>query len=197
MQEAKMPRVKREIKYFSVEEAKAFLSPLRGARDRLAFHLLYHYGLRVSELAGLRLSDFTPSLADPTELHITRLKGGISRHYPIRDDDRRRLRDWLRERGIGGEWLFPGTIEGQPLRSVTWQKTHDRYARAVLPPDRRLSIHKWRHSCAIHLLMNGADVKLVKDWLGHAELENTLIYVDLAPSHWTEYGREALRRFAL
>jgi site-specific recombinase XerD len=43
--------------------------------------------------------------------------------------------------------------------------------------------------------MNGADVKLVKDWLGHAELENTLAYTDLAPGHWTEFSQEALRRF--
>jgi type 1 fimbriae regulatory protein FimB/type 1 fimbriae regulatory protein FimE len=184
------------VKYFSKEEAAAFLDALEGARDRLAFHLLYHYGLRVGELAKLRMADFRPSVEDPREVYVKRLKSGISRHYPVRDDDRRRLREWLRERGPDGEWLFPsGRNAGRPLTTLAWQKAHRRYAAKALPPDRRYSIHAWRHSAAVHLLLNGADVKLVKDWLGHAELENTMIYVDLAPTHWAEYAREALRRF--
>jgi len=85
---------------------------------------------------------------------------------------------------------------GRALAPLAWKRAHYALAaRAGLPEDRRLSIHAWRHSCAVHLLMNGADVKLVKDWLGHAELENTLAYTDLAPGHWTEFSQEALRRF--
>lgn len=184
----------RTVKYFSPEEAAQMFRALEGPREKLGFRLLYHYGLRVSELANLRIADFAPSADNPREIYVRRLKNGISRHYPIRDEDRRALNSWLRVRG-GSEWLFPSR-NGRALAPLAWKRAHYALAeRAGLPEDRRLSIHAWRHSCAVHLLMNGADVKLVKDWLGHAELDNTLIYTNLAPGHWTEFSQEALRRF--
>jgi integrase/recombinase XerD len=185
-----------DIKYFSREEIAAFLDALKGPRDRLAFHLLWHYGLRVGELATLRLSDFRPSAIEAREVWIGRLKNGISRHYPVRPDDARRLREWLRDRGTEGEWLFPSArLDGRPMRTLAWQKAHYRYAAKALPPERRFGIHAWRHSAAVSLLLAGADVKFVKDWLGHADLSSTLIYLNLAPNHWAEYSRRALGMF--
>jgi integrase len=74
------------VKYFSKEEAAAFLDALEGARDRLAFHVLYRYRLRVGELAKLWLADFRPSASDPRRVYVERLESGISRHYPVHDD---------------------------------------------------------------------------------------------------------------
>ena len=190
-------REKRTVKYFSLEEAAQMFKTLDNPREKLGFRLLYHYGLRVSELAGMKLSDFTPNVADPKEIYVRRLKNGISRHYPLKDDDKKALAKWLRVKPEG-EWLFPSHNPERPLGALVWKRAHYALAaRANLPEDRQLSIHAWRHSSAVHLLMNGADVKMVKDWLGHVELETTLIYTDLAPEHWTEFSQEALRRFKI
>jgi len=157
-----------------------------GLRDALLLALLYDCGLRVSELAGLRL--------DQVDLEAwlirVRGKGDKERFVPFGEEARAAVIAYLSgARGVsrragGNNHLFPGARGGHLTRQRAWQivKAHLRGAGVT----RGVSPHTLRHSFATHLLDNGADLRAVQLLLGHADISTTQIY--------THLSRERLRK---
>jgi integrase/recombinase XerD len=148
-----------------------------GLRDAALFELLYDCGLRVSELASLRVDGI-----DLESLLLkVRGKGGKERFVPFGEEALEVLDRYLKEsrsatRGTG-DYLFPGRSGGHLTRQGIWKivKRHLRasgIARSVSP-------HTLRHSFATHLLNNGADLRAVQMMLGHADISTTQIYTHL------------------
>ena len=175
----KLPR------YLSGEEVERLLAhPDRntrmGLRDGLLLALLYDCGLRVSELAELRLDQLD------LESWLIRVqgKGGKERYVPFGEAAREAVLAYLsRSRGLtrragGNTHLFPGARGGHLTRQRAWQivKTHLAGAGVV----RSVSPHTLRHSFATHLLDNGADLRAVQLLLGHADISTTQIYTHLS-----------------
>ena len=172
----------------SEKEVDALLSmpdvrtPL-GLRDRAMFELLYATGLRVSELASLRLRDLH---LDEGYLRCVG-KGRKERVVPIGTEAMRLLERYLEEvRPLldpGGEEkaLFLGR-RGRPLsRQRIWQLIR-RYALEA-GITRKVSPHSLRHSFASHLLKNGADLRVIQELLGHADISTTQIYTHVDSDH--------------
>lgn len=189
------------IKYLNENQIAAFFRVTKNTRDQLVFKLMLTYGLRAGEVTTLRLSDITPDLQHPVEIYITRLKGGISRHYPLSDEIAKLLKKWIRKRDamlyghVDSPYIFvsvdPRRPSGQML-FITLAKAHARLAAlAGLPKDLRHS-HIWRHSCAVQLLSKGADIFFVKSWLGHRSISSTVVYADFMPSGWQRLSQAAL-----
>lgn len=159
-------------------EAAGTVDAWTAARDRLALELLYGGGLRVSELAGLNLGD----VVDWDEGVVRVLgKGRKERLCPIgavATGVLRRFRDrWAA--GAGPETavlLAPGGRRSTVRDIQVLVKRH--LAAAGLPLD--LSPHKIRHSYATHLLNAGADLRLVQELLGHAQLATTQVYTHVS-----------------
>ncbi|MFZ4516808.1 MAG: tyrosine-type recombinase/integrase [Microthrixaceae bacterium] len=161
--------------------------PAEELRDVLALELLYGSGLRVSELCGLDV--------DSVDLVRGRLsvwgKGAKERVVPLSDPARAAMGRWLH--GGRADWVaaHPGTgpSTGRPLftnrRGV---RLSPRDVRRLL--DRRSPVpthpHALRHTFATHLLDGGADLRVVQELLGHADLATTQVY--------THVSRERLRR---
>ncbi|MGA2521499.1 MAG: site-specific tyrosine recombinase XerD [Acidimicrobiales bacterium] len=158
-------------------------------RDRAILEVLYGMGIRVSELAGLSLSD----LGSDTGLVRVLGKGDKERLVPVGRCARRALNDWLGPRGR--PWLEPrrwarrGDAEavflnargGRLTRQGVWGVLKKR-ARAAGLED-RVHPHVLRHSCATHMLAHGADIRVVQELLGHASIATTQIYTRVTLEH--------------
>jgi integrase/recombinase XerC len=146
-------------------------------RDRLALELLYGGGLRVSELVALNYGavDFGDGVAR------VRGKGGKERLCPLGRMALATLVKFRGEfaRGKGPEDPILATPAGRRLTVRAVQLLLKRHlALAGLPQD--FTPHKLRHAYATHLLNAGADLRLVQELLGHAQLATTQIYTHVS-----------------
>lgn len=170
-------------KYMSQAEAQAFFGVITHPRDRALFSMIYHYGLRVSEVALLRRQDVD---FDRKRVVVKRVKGGVWAERPLFESTEKLLLGYLRSVPAGTEPLFPG--RRGPLRKRQIQALFTRYRdRARL--DRRYTTHCLRHSIATHLLDAGLSMTFVQDHLGHKNIQSTTIYARVSGHH-----REAVFR---
>ncbi len=158
-----------------------------GVRDVAILELLYSCGLRVSELAGLRLRDV---LLEESSVRVHG-KGSKVRVVPIGRQAMARLQAWLgvRDQGkIADEAVFLSSRGKRMSRGTLWRIVRD-YARAV---NLRLDVspHDLRHSFATHLLDNGADLRAVQEMLGHADISTTQIYTHVSVDRLAKAHRE-------
>lgn len=176
-------RPQRLVKYLSEEETKLFFNAVKKhPRDHLLFKWMYLYGLRVSEAVALRLSDILPDLRTPKEIYVKRLKGGIARHFPIRSEDTIHLKRWLRKRSQmknakDNSWLFITSHSVlHHMSAMNVEKLMQKYGTQIDLPREKQHPHVWRHSCAIHMLMNGSDIYDAQSHLGHTSVTTTIQY---------------------
>jgi integrase/recombinase XerD len=143
-------------------------------RDRAIVEMLYAGGVRVSELTGLGVEDL--SLAEGRML--VRGKGDKERLVPLGRMAVEALEAYLtharpslaRHPGEGRLFL---SVRGAALtRQWVWQ--------LVKRLDARASPHVLRHSCATHMVENGADLRTVQTLLGHADISTTQVYTHVA-----------------
>lgn len=175
----------RKIAFLAQEELRRLLSVITSKRDRALFHLAYHHGLRASEVSLLLRDDVQERQG---RIHIQRVKGSISRTYPIQPKDSRRIRAYLRGRKDESPYLFLSNC-GQPLERRSYWDLMQKYGELAELPKEKTQFHALRHSIAVHLLDAGADVAYVQDRLGHANIQNTMIYL-----RYTTGARDAQTR---
>jgi site-specific recombinase XerD len=147
-------------------------------RDRALLEILYGTGARVSEVAGVELSD----LDFDEELILLTGKGSKQRLVPIGSTLKAALLAYL---GPGGRStlaaskrspkLFLNARAGALTRQGIDLVIHKR-ALAVGIDRSRISAHVFRHSCATHMLAHGADIRVVQELLGHASIATTQLY---------------------
>ncbi|HLN06799.1 MAG TPA: site-specific tyrosine recombinase [Acidimicrobiales bacterium] len=187
------PRIPQAIpKALSEGEVELLLSAVigevpRALRDRAILETLYATGMRISELAGLRLGD----LDTRRSVAVAYGKGSKERLVPVGSYALRALEAWL---GPGGrpamaparwarradeEALFISTRGRKMSRQAVWQVV--RTAAVKVKLERRVSPHVLRHSCATHLLEHGADIRVVQELLGHATITTTQVYTKVSP----------------
>lgn len=152
-------------------------------RDRLVMELLYGAGLRVSELVALTYG------AIDFDLGCARIigKGGKERMCPLGRVALAVLDHWRTHFAVDTGRRAPVLVDAkqQPLGARFVQLMLKRYlALADLPLD--LTPHKLRHSYATHLLNAGADLRLVQELLGHANLATTQIYTHVSMARLKE-----------
>jgi integrase/recombinase XerD len=191
------PRAARKLPDFlSLEETRRLLeAPAQDKplywRDRAILEVLYASGVRVSELVDLPLSALDVDEGFATVLG----KGAKERIVPIGQPALRALGRYLRDvrpmldRGGGGGRAFLNA-RGRPLRREgVWAIVKDAARRAGIT--RKVSPHTLRHTFATHLVEGGADLAVVQELLGHADISTTQIYTHLD----RDYLREVHRRY--
>ena len=193
---SRLPRV------LSVDEAAALVTaPQRihardaalARRDAAMLELLYATGMRISELAGLTL--------DRLDLARRRLrvtgKGNKERQLLFGVPAASALRGYLSEarpilatRGGGQPTAVFLNAAGAPLSARGARLVLGRWVEAAGSPT-RTSPHTLRHSFATHLLEGGADLRVVQELLGHANLQTTQVYTHLSDAALRSAYREA------
>jgi integrase/recombinase XerD len=162
-------------------------------RDRAMLELMYAAGLRASEVGALKLNEYDPKLAilkvtgkgnkqrivpigqpavDATERYLAELRPHLARH----NDGRDRFRVLL-------------SVTGRPLERVAVWQIVTRVARAAGIDG--VHPHLLRHSFATHLVGGGADLRVIQELLGHADIGTTQVYTHVDRSHL----RRAIEKF--
>ncbi|ACA16633.1 tyrosine recombinase XerD [Methylobacterium sp. 4-46] len=147
----------------------------RAQRLLCLLELLYATGLRVSELVSL------PRAAALTKERflVVRGKGGRERLVPLTDIARAAMAAHLAHLAVPGPWLFPADSESGHLTRQAFARDLKAVAGAAGIRADRISPHVLRHAFASHLLQNGADLRVVQELLGHADISTTQIYTHI------------------
>lgn len=174
------------IKFLTLDELKRLFAEIDNKRDKAIFLIAYRHGLRASEVGNLRITDVD---FKQMRIMIHRLKGSISGQYPMQIDEVKILKAYLNSREIETTILFPSRL-GTPIsrKTLDWLMKKRYGELANLPLEKR-HFHTLKHSIATHLLEAGADLRFTQDWLGHSNIQNTVIYTSLTASHREEAAR--------
>lgn len=152
------------------------LHSMIGARDRAIFEILYATGMRVSELCNLNLHDVDERAV------CVRGKGGKERMIPIAKVAIECLDLYLAFRSDLKQFESPPlfiTKRGKRIGRVQVWSQMKKYARAA-GIKREVSPHTLRHCFATHLLDHGADIRIIQEFLGHADISTTDQYTHLS-----------------
>ena len=189
-------------KALSEEEVELLLNAVTGVdslavRDRALLEFLYATGARVSEACGLSMSDID------MESNVARVfgKGSKERIVPFGRHAKEALESWL---GAGGrpmlcpqQWakrdhadaVFLGSRGTRLSRQAAWGIVRKYAMLAGIKSE--LSPHVLRHSCATHMLVHGADLRIVQELLGHASVSTTRVYTKVDNEVLFEMYRES------
>jgi len=173
-------------------------------RDRALVEFLYATGARISEACGLSLGDI-----DMQDSLVRLLgKGNKERIVPFGRSAHAALSDWFDEGGramrVPKRWrsrdnsdaVFLGVHGTRLTRQAAFHIVRKYAALAGIKEE--VSPHSLRHSCATHMLVHGADLRIVQELLGHASVSTTQIYTkvddELLVSVYRESHPRAVRR---
>ncbi|MDD2466931.1 MAG: tyrosine-type recombinase/integrase [Desulfobulbus sp.] len=157
------------------------------ARDRCLLLLMFRHGLRISEACGLRLSQVD---IESRVLHVVRLKKGLSTTHPLRLDEVRAIKGWLAERAkwkLDGDSFFVSERRTPLNRKTAWAaiRTYGEKAELSLAAHP----HMLRHACGFALADQGADTRLIQDYLGHRNIQHTVMYTATNPARFEKLWR--------
>lgn len=159
----------------SPEEVARLLEAAPGIKYKAAFSAAYSAGLRVSEVVALKVSDID---SERLLLRIEQGKGRKDRFAMLSPKLLELLRDWYRI-ARPKIWLFPGRDPMLPITTRQFNRAVH-VAAAIAGINKRVTPHTLRHSFATHLLEQNIDIRLIQVLLGHAKLETTALYTQVA-----------------
>ena len=184
----RLPDVLSPEEVFEILETPDTSKPL-GLRDRAILELMYATGARVSEILGLRIGDLV------LESSMIRVfgKGSKERLVPVGEVAKEFVEKYLKSvrptlrTAAQSDYLFLSGRSGKMSRNTLW-KMVKRYALRA-GTRKHVTPHTFRHCFATHLLEGGADLVVVQELLGHADISTTQIYTHID----REYLREVHR----
>ncbi|HMK22329.1 MAG TPA: site-specific tyrosine recombinase [Terriglobales bacterium] len=171
-----------------VEMEKTLAAPQAGSdsklaqaialRDRAMLEVFYAGALRVSEIVNAKLED----LKLDAGYMLVRGKGDKERVVPLGKSAQQVLSDYLASaRGaLAGKRTSPHLFLARGAHGLTRQRVWQMVKAASLGAGRHASPHMLRHSCASHMVENGADLRTVQTILGHSDISTTQVYTHLA-----------------
>jgi len=154
------------------------LADAMAARDRAMLEVFYAGALRVSELTGVKLEDLKLEFG----YVLVRGKGDKERIVPLGKSAQEALMGYMRDSRpvLAAQRNSPFLFLGRGACKLTRQRVWQMVRAASMSMGRHASPHMLRHSCATHMVENGADLRTVQTILGHADISTTQVYTHLA-----------------
>jgi integrase/recombinase XerD len=148
------------------------------ARDRAMLEVFYAGALRVSEIVGVHVEDLKLDLG----YALVRGKGDKERVVPLGQAALQAVREYIcgARALLLGDRNSPLVFVGRRGARLTRQRVWQMVRAAAQRSGRSASPHMLRHSCATHMVENGADLRTVQTILGHADISTTQVYTHLA-----------------
>jgi integrase/recombinase XerD len=178
----KIPRMKQKQTMPVVppkEDVLALLHATPNLKHRAILALLYGSGLRVSEVAKLRIRDIC---SKTMRIRVENAKHNTNRYTILSEVSLAALRSYFKMYFSSGyqpdDWLFPGQDTTEPINVKTIKNTMIKL-RNKLQLDSAISAHTLRHAFASHSLENGVDPVFIQQMLGHKNLKTTVQYLHL------------------
>jgi integrase/recombinase XerD len=159
----------------SAEEVVRFLAAVPNLKHRVALTTAYAAGLRVSEVARLKIADID---SRRMVIRVEQGKGGKDRYALLSPHLLRILRRYYQLQQPR-HWLFPGHDATRPLSPAV---LHAACRAAAAGFGKRVTVHTLRHSFATHLLESGTDIRIIQALLGHTNVSTTALYTQVSPS---------------
>jgi len=166
--------------YLTKDEVRALFrgakqSKRYGARNHAMILLAYRHGFRASELVELRVCDVDFRAGT---IYVRRRKGSKSGVHPMKADELEALERVLGEREVeAGDYVFCSERGAKLTRYGFWRIVSEAGKRAGLPV--KVYAHMLRHACGYYLANKGCDLRLIQDYLGHKQIQNTVRYTAL------------------
>jgi len=179
------PKVeKKELSILSVGEVEKLLeqpsnADLKGQRDKAMLEVLYATGIRVTELISLKISDVNVNAG-----HIKVKKKNKERIIPVSNTSLKYLKEYVENvrplliKTEEEESLFINANGQKMTRQGFWKILKQYKDQAKI--EKELTPHTIRHSFAVHMLQNGAELKSVQELLGHTDVASTMMYTHVA-----------------
>lgn len=169
----------------SFDEVKKLIESADNTRDKLLIEIFYATGIRVSELANLKLEDI-----DMHEGWVRIFgKGSKERFVPINKKVVRLLTTHIEKKLLEPSSFIFSKSKGKHLsREAIW-KIIKKYA-LKSGITKNITPHTLRHSFATHLLENGADLRIIQELLGHSNIDTTQIYTHVNIKNLKELHRK-------
>ncbi len=173
--ERKLPTV------LSREEVKRLIEATDSLKYKAAFCIGYGAGLRLQEICNLKISDID---GKRKTLRVEQGKGRKDRYAMLSPSLHKMLQRWFKHGISAGKllkngWLFPGQNPVNPLSARQLSRVFKEVA-AIAEIDKKVSTHCLRHSFATHLLEQKVDIRIIQVLLGHARLDSTARYTQVA-----------------
>ncbi len=170
------------VPFLRREEVDALLaapdrSTWSGRRDHAFILTAVQTGLRLSEMTGLNRED----LIVGTGAHVRVIgKGRKERCIPVAKSTLAVLNTWLRDAQRGSDSVLFPSARGNRLSVQYLLNKHRKTASSRCPSfvEKRVTVHRLRHTMAMDLLQAGVDRSVIALWLGHESVETTQIYLD-------------------
>jgi integrase/recombinase XerD len=170
-----LPMPERLPVVLSPDEVFRLINHARGLKYRAALSVAYGCGLRISEIAHLKVADID---SERMLIRVEQGKGRKDRYVMLAPDLLVLLRQWWKvKRPLG--WLFPGQQLSLPITTRQLDRAMKEAATAA-KLGKRVSMHTLRHSFATHLLEQKVDIRVIQTLLGHRKLDTTAIYTRVA-----------------
>ncbi len=175
-----IPRPKKPLqlpKLLNEEELRKLFNALTNKKHKAMLFTAYSAGLRVSEVADLKLSDID---SKRMQIFIRRAKGKKDRYVNLSPVLLDILRKYIKEyTPAPKEFLFESeqTLTAYPARTIQQIFAKARYKAGI---KKEVGIHSLRHSFATHLLDKGTDIRYIKDLLGHFDIKTTERYLHVS-----------------
>jgi len=179
----KIPRMKRPDTFPVIPPKKDVLDILNATtnlKHKAILGLLYGSGLRVSEVAKLKIRDIC---SKTMRVRVENAKHNTNRYTILSDVTLDVLRKYFRkyfssQSYTSEDWLFPGQNRSEHIHTKTIKNTLIKL-RNRLELDKNISAHTLRHCFAAHTLEDGTDPVYIQQMLGHKRLQTTLTYLHM------------------
>jgi integrase/recombinase XerD len=162
----------------SVSPRSAKLADAMNLRNCAMLEMFYAGALRVSEIVSLNIEDVKLDMG----YALVRGKGDKERIVPLGRSAQETLSEYLRTArpALAGEKNSPLLFIARGAKKITRQRVWQLVGAASQTAGRHASPHVLRHSCATHMVENGADLRTVQTILGHADISTTQVYTHVA-----------------
>jgi len=162
----------------SVEEVRRLIDGVSNIKHRTIIMLLYSTGMRLSEIAKLKIADID---SKNMRIKIVQGKGAKDRFTILGEQVLLELRAYYIIYKPK-EYLFNGSRPGGPISPRNIEHLVQKAVAQIGLASKHYTVHTIRHSFATHLVDNGADLHTVKELLGHTSLQTTMRYMHLTPT---------------
>lgn len=169
---------------------QAIIGGTKGIRDLAIMETFYATAIRRMELANIKLYDLDRQEEGVSQLRVNKGKGAKDRYVPISNRALTCIDEYLTkcrpklENFHSGDTLFLSNI-GKPFRPTQLSELIKKYLISA-GFDVNAACNVFRHSAATHMLSNGANLRQIQEYLGHADLSTTQVYTHIVQSELNE-----------